>query len=229
MRRRPAARRQGGFSLIEVNMALLVAAGGMLSIFGVFPGALRQSMNAQADTVQVTFASSLLETISANVRAIDDIAIWNDPGSWWRVAVNETGIDTSLMEISSFRNSGRFSEMTRTIVEDYTSADFGNDKPCQVWYVGEEEEEAPSIPNSNRLITPAQYLIRVVRILRPLREVTSNSANADDPANLNTSEDDTTILPHRYVVTVVSTDQAFPATYIREQVFSQEFSFLHRP
>ncbi|MBR4617151.1 MAG: hypothetical protein IKO55_16205, partial [Kiritimatiellae bacterium] len=48
--------RKAGFSLIEVNVAILVIAGGMLSLFTLFPAGLRLSTAAMSDTRQVLFA-----------------------------------------------------------------------------------------------------------------------------------------------------------------------------
>ena len=48
------------FSLIEINIAILVIAGGLLVIMAVFPAALRLSTSATSETRQVTFASFAL-------------------------------------------------------------------------------------------------------------------------------------------------------------------------
>ena len=92
--RRPADRSRTGFSLIEVALALIVAAGGLLAIFGVFPVSLRQSSNSRADMGQMTFAATVLETIAGNIRTIDRISVWNDPEQFWNVAVGDTGLPT---------------------------------------------------------------------------------------------------------------------------------------
>ncbi len=230
-RSRPVPRRHG-FSLIEVNMALLVAAGGMLAIFGLFPGALRQSVNAQTDTTQITFAASLLETISANVRSIDDIGKWNDPAQWWKIASNGTGLANTMKGLSSFKSDSGFSPMTRLVVEDYDAQDFGDNKDCQVWYVGDETDDPRDRrnPRTAELAQPMQYLIRIVRQMRPVRVVTGNSANSNSrSADLSTDEDSNILLPHRYIVSVISTDSGSPSVYIHEQVYSQEYTFLSRP
>ena len=68
--------RRQGFSLIEVALALMVVAVGLLSVFGVFPVSLRSSQMARSDLSGSAFASSLLQTIGGNIRGIDDIRIW---------------------------------------------------------------------------------------------------------------------------------------------------------
>ena len=80
-----------GFSLIEVNMAILIAAGGLLSLFSLFPGGLRHSVMSQEDIYQSTFASSLLDVVSANVKKIEDVKQWNDPATFWKYAVGNLG------------------------------------------------------------------------------------------------------------------------------------------
>ncbi len=61
--RRPPPR---GFSLIEVNMAILVIAGGLLSLFALFPAGLRMSTSALADTRHALFARDALSVLKAN-------------------------------------------------------------------------------------------------------------------------------------------------------------------
>ena len=85
-------RRRAGFSLIEVALALVVAAGGMLAIFGVFPIALRQSQNSRSDMGEMTFSSTVLQILAGNIRTIDRIDVWNDPGKFWDAAVGSTGL-----------------------------------------------------------------------------------------------------------------------------------------
>ena len=89
MARTPPLRRSG-FSLIEVALALVVAAGGMLAIFGVFPISLRQSANSRSDMGELTFASTVLQTLAGNIRTIDRIDVWNDPSKFWNAATTST-------------------------------------------------------------------------------------------------------------------------------------------
>ncbi len=76
--RRPAARRSA-FSLIEVNMALLVVSLGLAALLGLFPVALRESGLATADTAQALFATRLLNAIQANANTVTTWAEWRNP------------------------------------------------------------------------------------------------------------------------------------------------------
>lgn len=71
--RRTAARR--AFSLIEVNMALLIIGIGLTALIGLFPAALRESSLASADTSQAMFADQVLNMLHANASTITN---WND-------------------------------------------------------------------------------------------------------------------------------------------------------
>ena len=76
-RRIPAAL-SAAFSLIEVNMAILVVAGGLFTLISIFPSGLRLSVSALSDTRQAFFASDLLNTIHANL-ASDPYEFTGDP------------------------------------------------------------------------------------------------------------------------------------------------------
>jgi type II secretory pathway pseudopilin PulG len=68
-----------GFSLIEVNMAILIAAGGLLALFTLFPVGLRQSEMSSEDLYQATYASSIFQMLSGNIATISNIDDWNNP------------------------------------------------------------------------------------------------------------------------------------------------------
>ena len=65
-----------GFSLIEVNMAILIAAGGLLALFTLFPVGLRQSEMSSEDLYQATYASSIFQMLSGNIATISNIDDW---------------------------------------------------------------------------------------------------------------------------------------------------------
>lgn len=54
-----------GFSLIEINMAILVLAGGVLAVMGIFPLSLRESQQAKATMRQTAFAEHVIGVIEA--------------------------------------------------------------------------------------------------------------------------------------------------------------------
>lgn len=71
--------RRAGFSLIEVNMAIFVLAGGVLALLGLFPLGLRQSVASRSEMRIAAFAERLIGAaqIAANdptVQTSDDLA-----------------------------------------------------------------------------------------------------------------------------------------------------------
>lgn len=193
-----------GFSLVEVNMAILIAAGGLLSLFSLFPGGLRQSVMSQEDLYQVTFASSVLDAISANVKQIEDVKQWNDPAVFWRYAVGDLGeqgvrigLPATCKSASGAKNDNSISEATRSLVQD----DQGG-----VWFAYREEDEVDDDPPSATVLLPPQYWIRMMKV--------GGSAGS---------------LPARYTVSAVSTHLPAPANYHRNAVYSMDFYFRGRP
>lgn len=64
---------KAGFSLIEVNMAIFVLAGGALALMGLFPLGLRQSMSAKSEMRQATFAQHFLSSAQVAARDVTTI------------------------------------------------------------------------------------------------------------------------------------------------------------
>ena len=193
-----------GFSLIEVNMAILIAAGGLLSLFSLFPGGLRHSVMSQEDIYQSTFASSLLDVVSANVKKIEDVKQWNDSATFWRYAIGDLGaqgvwidLPVALKNASGAKSDGAIADATKELVQK----DKGD-----VWFAYREEDEAAENPPSATLLLPTQYFLR-------FRKVGGVKGG----------------LPARYSVSVVSSHMPAPAVYHRNTVYSMDFYFCGRP
>lgn len=241
MARTPPLRRSG-FSLIEVALALVVAAGGMLAIFGVFPISLRQSANSRSDMGELTFASTVLQTLAGNIRTIDRIDVWNDPSKFWNAAVGSTGLPKFSSGTSSAamydlhqraKNGGEtspFSPATTYVAQfwEQQTQDEVTSLPAKdrenIWYFGAEEEKAPETPSDDKIAVPAQYLIRLAAVRR---RVGNGNVLAPDTDSRHPGE--RVWAPNVYVISVISTDRGFPDVYIREPLYSQEFTFVHRP
>lgn len=240
-----ADRPRAGFSLIEVALALIVAAGGLLAIFGVFPISLRQSANSRGDMGEMTFASTVLETIAGNIRTIDRISVWNDPEQFWNVAVGDTGLPdfgervpsaTMRQEYEKAKNgqdTDPFSPATTFVAATWSAQTQPETEDAadqeNIWYFGEEAEKAPSASNTGKIAKPAQYLIRLA-VVRRYAVPKGGGASAMQAAAID--DPDTTAdvyLPNVYVVSVVSTGRGYPDVYIREPLYSQEYTFIHRP
>lgn len=257
----PHARFRGGFSLVEVSLALVVAAGGLLAIFGVFPISLRQSAHSRSDMGEMTFGTTVLETISGNIRTIDRISVWNDPERFWDVAVGrkknsdetvsglpifDDGIPSKKMNawwksvhgkaggnLSGF-DSANIAPVTTDVAENWSSqsvAEMTDPEWVQdfegenIWYFCMEKEERPTVSKEN-IALPPQYLIRLA-VVRRYAMCDGSVMKAPDIKNANKQKE--VLLPNVYIVSVVSTDRGYPDVYIREPLYSQEFSFIHRP
>ncbi len=69
---------KAGFTLVEINMAILVLAGGALVVMGLFPIGLRDSREAKGQMRQTAFAEHFLGAVRAaaqmpNVETEDDL------------------------------------------------------------------------------------------------------------------------------------------------------------
>ena len=85
-----------GFSLIEVNIAILVVAGGLLSMFSLFPAGLRMSTAAMSDTRQALFADDFFAYFDDGVRQIDNRDDWQNIESFWKAA--RAGLDDGFSD-----------------------------------------------------------------------------------------------------------------------------------
>lgn len=221
--RAPRARREGGFSLVEVALALMVAAGGMVAVFALFPASMRQTVAARVDMKGALFASTVLETIAGNVRQIDDVAVWNDPRKWWEIAANGLDIDlpswSQSKTAAEFRSAAQsdsggdsgFSPATVDVAINYP-ASVDNYYKDTIRYFGREED---AVDTRNPQIPP-QYLIRFETIKR-------RAIGRNGQALAGSS------VPNRYLVSVVSSPNASPQIFVHEQIYAQEYYFVHRP
>lgn len=70
--------RQSGFSLLEVNLAILIIALGMLVLFGLFPSGLRMGENAVADTHTAMFADTVLSGLRQKAMGVTNWSDWRN-------------------------------------------------------------------------------------------------------------------------------------------------------
>ena len=277
--------RRAGFSLIEVMMSIVIVGGGLVAVFGLFPVGLRQSMDSRSDLTQAAFASAVLESISANVKVIDDLETWEDFDKWWKVASGGDKSPKGNLSDSSFgpftceafAKKDSFSLRARecamekddkgdNVARKAVKGAFNGDEV--MYYLCRESDTADIPKNGSQLVLPPQFLIRIVKIERKARALRQIQWQDDDEASDSTGDSrgyvpgsprgnnaveiraildngDGTVaydssnedsnnravmrLPSRYIVSVVSSDQAFPQPYVENPVFSEEYAFLHRP
>ena len=72
----PLTTRRAAFSLIEINIVLLVIGVGLIALLGLFPVGLRQAGLATADTAQATFADQVLSILHGKASTITNWPDW---------------------------------------------------------------------------------------------------------------------------------------------------------
>lgn len=65
-----------GFSLIEVNLAILLIAVGLLALFSLFPLGLKESERGLADTQEAMFADTVLSVMEGNALNMTNWSDW---------------------------------------------------------------------------------------------------------------------------------------------------------
>jgi hypothetical protein len=74
-----ANRKQDGFTLIEVALAVLAMGLGILVIFSLIPASLRLAEDGRADTRCGEFTEVVMQGMRAKAAAITNWAEWNNP------------------------------------------------------------------------------------------------------------------------------------------------------
>lgn len=67
-----------GFSLIEVNLAILLIAVGLLALFSLFPLGLKESERGLADTQEAMFADIVLSAMEGNALSMTNWIDWEN-------------------------------------------------------------------------------------------------------------------------------------------------------
>lgn len=218
-----------GFSLIEVNIAILVAAGGLISLFSLFPGGLRQSVMAQEDLYQATFAASILDAISANVRTIDDPEVWENLEDFWKCAVGQDTFNDNgrRIRVNVSRDLKTAAQMKSQITTG-TMTNLFQKAGSGVGYVYVDDEEVnTSLSNNSIIPTETQYLIRVAQFFYQREENSSTQTYEIQenqkayPGNVQPKK----VFPYRYQVSIVSTHMPAPAVFHANVVYFKDFYF----
>ena len=228
------------FSLIEVNLAILIVAGGLLSIFSLFPVSLRQSAMSEEDLRQFTFAASLFEAMSANLKSIDEGELWaangkfewDNPVKFWQFAAKGTGLvdnttDFPLKNAEDMKKeTGKFSDSTRTLfdVDDEPDSSLPSARQHRLLFTGRELPtiDNTSVPTDGKLKLPPQFIVRIRKVDNNFSTYRTWNAYAASSKGVPRG-------PSSYVVSVVSSGMASPAIYYNNQIYSQEFYYYRRP
>lgn len=73
---------RGGFTLVEVTLAILVVALGLLSVFSLFPTGLRASEDDVADTRAGMFAETVFGRMRAGADELVQWSEWSNPATF---------------------------------------------------------------------------------------------------------------------------------------------------
>ncbi len=104
-RRFPRAQR-AGFSLIEINIVLLVIGVGLVALLGLFPVGLRQAGLATSDSTSSMFADQVLSALHGQSGTLTN---WTD---WVNFKVSDVSIGGITLEPHpDFANSTQFAQL----------------------------------------------------------------------------------------------------------------------
>jgi prepilin-type N-terminal cleavage/methylation domain-containing protein len=70
-------RDSSGFSLVEISLALMIVAVGLLTLFNLFPAGLRASHDATAETRSGEFADEFFNQLYADAAGCTDATNWD--------------------------------------------------------------------------------------------------------------------------------------------------------
>lgn len=158
-KRLAGCRRTAGFSLIEVNVAILVIAGGMLSLFTLFPAGLRMSTAAMSDTRQALFADDFFSFFDAGVSSLS-LAEWQDVDDFWDGARDGLmdGFDIGESDVKEWKDPNE--AILNSWDPDLKKSDFSKDgTPTLRFYKGKVGEYFSESRKTGKL--DAEFIVRI--------------------------------------------------------------------
>jgi len=81
---------------MEVNIALLLVAVGLMGLLSLFPVGLRQGTLASSDTAQAAFADQVFNAMRANASTITNIMVWSNASQFAQFVLPPKGSPGSL-------------------------------------------------------------------------------------------------------------------------------------
>lgn len=108
---RKMAKQRDGFSLMEVNLAILMVAVGLLSLFALFPAGLKESDAGIADTQEAMFADHVLSSLEGNSQNLINWTGWADPNAFITNLIKDVSYFASPADIG-VELKGKFPEST---------------------------------------------------------------------------------------------------------------------
>ncbi len=109
---------RGGFTLVEITLALMVAAIGLLAVFGLIGDSLRANTKTLDDTVAATFAESVFSAIYANRwEAREYNILMADGQSFWD---HGDGEGSTVIRVASGEDDIHTNKYTYNAIDYYT-------------------------------------------------------------------------------------------------------------
>ncbi len=105
-------RPRAAFTLMEINLTILVISIGLLGVLGLFPVGLRQGSMAIDETNQALFASRLLGIMRSEAATITEVEDWRNFSTVIQTKLQGSGFDLgehTLKEYLGTDNSIRYS------------------------------------------------------------------------------------------------------------------------
>ncbi len=88
----PLPRFRAGFTLVEINLVLLLFGVGITALLGLFPVGLRQGALAGSDTREAVFAEMILNTVQAQALSQPGYASWQSEAAFIKSMVDNAKI-----------------------------------------------------------------------------------------------------------------------------------------
>jgi len=108
------AKRRRGFTLMEVNLALLIMGIALVALLGLFPVGLRQADAATTDTTEAAFADLVLNSMRASAQTVTSWGDWTNLTSG--VALGVSASSSSPISINGVNILGNGTPQT---INDY--------------------------------------------------------------------------------------------------------------
>lgn len=210
--RLPVRRTAAGFSLIEVNVAILVIAGGMLSLFTLFPAGLRMSTAAMSDTRQALFADDFFSFVDAGVSSLS-IDEWQDVDDFWNAA-REGLADGFDINESSIKKWEPNAAVLNSWDPDLVAGDFTkNGTPTLRFYWGKVDEYFSESQKTGKL--GAVFVVRIASDFKHENEKGQRTHALDDGLV--------------WRVSLVVSDEDENSWFYDNSVYHRDFRFVQLP
>ena len=162
---RRSAVSKSGFSLIEVNMAVLIIGVGLLVVFGLFPAGLREGENGISDTQCALFAEAVLEGLRSEA-CHNESLVWT---GWENIEDFKTNF---IVHVDNAGDSGVYIGDTNGEVSEAIEFPEGANPKTYITYMMSVHGEDGGLTRSVSLwVYRGQYVTKHVASFRDIAEL----------------------------------------------------------